>query len=50
MVESKRRARKRQTKEITIRLAWDQALLRWEKENKIGVGENKNRRAKRAGW
>ena len=48
MVESKRRAGKRQTKEITIQLAWDQAPHRGEEEEKIGVGENNNRRAKRA--
>ena len=48
VVESKRRAGKRQTKEITIQLAWDQAPHRGEEEEKIGVGENKNRRAKRA--
>ena len=39
MVESKRRAGKRQTKEITIQLAWDQAPHRGEEEEKIGVGE-----------
>ena len=48
MVESKRRAGKRQTREITIQLAWDQAPHRGGRGEKIGVGENKNRRAKRA--
>ena len=41
MVGSKRRAGKRQTKEITIQLAWDQAPHRGEEEKKIDVGKKK---------
>ena len=41
MMESKRRAGKKQAKEITIQLAWDQAPHRGEEEKKIGVGKKK---------